>query len=89
MHFDISAIVTIVVSLFGSGGLCWVIIKILLKDTVKETMKEEIKEIYDEITYIKEQFVTCIRCNDRHKAVDDTFKSIDTKLDLIIEKLIK
>jgi len=89
MHLDTSAIVTIIVSLLGSGGLCWVVIKILLKDTIKEVMKEEIKDIYNEIDYIKDQFVTCVRCNDRHKAVDDTFKSIDTKLDLIIEKLIK
>ena len=75
------------VALFSGGGAGWVIVKTLIKDEAIKANRPDIEVLTKRLEKVEDDYVTCKYCNMMHKNLDDTLKSIDDKLDILINKV--
>lgn len=79
-------VIAFLFSFFGGGGLGYTAVKLFMKSEAKAALKEEIAEIKEELKTIQENYVTCKYCNMQHNNLDGMLKSINSKLDILINK---
>lgn len=86
MHITPTDIITFLISFFGGGGIGYATVKMFMRTEAKEALKDEIEELKDDIKDIQEDYVTCKYCNMQHSNLDGMLKSINSKLDILINK---
>ena len=86
MQVNITDIIAFLVSFFGGGGLGYTAVKVFMKSEARAALKDEIGEIKEDIKEIQDDYVTCKYCNMQHSNLDGMLKSINSKLDILINK---
>lgn len=85
---------TILISIFGSGGLAWVIAKMYMKSIAKEVVKENNTTLDDKYTTrecmqierkelleeIERRFLSIAAFREIERRIDENFKTIDRRL---------
>ena len=89
-------IVALFIVLFGGGGIVWAITKTQVKEIAKETMQQDINDLKNEddklhirINKVEDNFVTCNYCNMQHANLKGTLETINSKIDILLEKGVK
>lgn len=92
MNFDLT---TILISIFGSGGLAWVIAKVCIKSIAKDTLDESLDELNDKYTTkeqmqterkelleeIERRFLSLAAFREFEKRIDEHFKTTDRRFE--------
>ena len=97
MQVNVTDIISFLVSFFGGGGLGWIAVRLFMQKEAKEAVKEDLKkietsikelkkEVSDEVKKMADDYVTCKYCNMRHENLNTLLKSMDDKLDVLIER---
>ena len=85
---------TILISIFGSGGLAWAIAKLCMKSVAKEVVKENNKMLDEKFTTkeqmqierkelleeVERRFLSIVAFREVEKRIDENFKTIDRRL---------
>lgn len=79
-------IISGLIGCFGGGGTGWAVAKTIIKNAAKEAVKDDIDTINKKIDRIEENYVTCKFCTMQHDNLTETLKSMDSKLDILINK---
>lgn len=92
-QISIHDLIVFFLSFFGGGGLGFLLIKLFIKSEAHnaleqdiETLKKEDKSLHERINTVEREYVTCKFCNMQHTNLSTTLKSMDRKLDILIEK---
>ena len=86
MQVNVTDIIAFLVSFFGGGGLGYTTVKLFMKSEARAALKDEIEEIKEDIKEIQDDYVTCKYCTMQHNNLDGMLKSINSKLDILINK---
>lgn len=86
MQVNITDIIAFLVSFFGGGGLGYTAVKLFMKSEARAALKDEIQDLKTSIKDIESDYVTCKYCNMQHSNLDGMLKSINSKLDILINK---
>lgn len=93
MHIEIKDIVVFLLSFFSGGGLGLLAVKLFIQNQAKAALKDDIKELKASITDLREEiknnlkdFVDCKFCNMQHENLNVLLKTMNNKLDIILEK---
>lgn len=86
MQIELTDIIAFLVSFFGGGGLGYTAVKLFMKSEARAALKDEIEEIKEDIKQMQDDYVTCKYCNMQHSNLDGMLKSINSKLDILINK---
>ena len=86
MQVNGTDIIAFLVSFFGGGGLGYTAVKLFMKSEARAALKDEIEEFKKDIKEIQDDYVTCKYCNMQHSNLDGMLKSINSKLDILINK---
>ena len=84
----------ILISLFGSGGVAWIVAKLLIKDIARKTMNEklgDLEKIYttkeqmqlerkDLLEEVRKQYLSIMAFREVEKRFEENFKTIDRRL---------
>lgn len=93
MQISVNDIFNFLLAFFGGGGLGCLTVKLLIRNEAKEALKEDFRKIEKSIEEIKKdigkmtsEYVTCKYCNMQHENLNVLLKSMDDKLDVLIER---
>ena len=89
MSFDVHPIIMCIISSFVGGGLGATIVRLLMRNEAKEALKPDITRLDKRIDDVENEYVTCRECNANHKSVDSKLESMDKKMDIILETVMK
>ena len=96
MHFQIPSsqdIITFIVSLFGGSAIGWLFVKYHIQNEAKAALAEDIKHIHEALDghdkrmqAIEHDYVQCRFCDMQYKSVHSLLDSMDSKLNILLEK---
>lgn len=78
---DANTVLTSLLSALISSG----ILLFIGKAVIREALREDIKRIEDKISRVEQDYVTCAYCANQNEHTTGLFKSIDSKLEILIE----
>ena len=78
---DANTILSSLVSALISSG----ILLFIGKAVIREVLRDDIKRIEDKISRVEKDYVTCAYCATQNEHTTGLFKSIDSKLEILIE----
>lgn len=84
----------ILISIFGGGGVAWVVAKLCMKSIAKEVIKENNRTLDDKFTTkeqmqierkelleeVERRFLSIVAFREVEKRIDENFKTIDRRL---------
>lgn len=74
--------VSVSISVSVLGGL----IKLFVRSEARKELKDDLTRIHDRIDNVADDYVPCKYCNMQHQNLDNKLNSMDTKLDILINK---
>lgn len=93
MHIDIKDIFVFLISFFSGGGLGLIAVKLFIQHQAKVAVKDDLKRIEQNLIDLKKDvndalknYVDCKYCSMQHENLNVLLKSMNSKLDIIIEK---
>ncbi len=86
-------IITFIVSLFGGSAIGWLFVKYHIQNEAKAALTEDLHNIHktlDEhdkrMQSIEHDYVQCRFCDMQYKSVHSLLDSMDSKLNILLEK---
>lgn len=93
MHIEIKDIVVFLLSFFSGGGLGLLAVKLFIQQQARAAVEEDLKKIENSLKDLRKDvnealknYVDCKFCSMQHENLNVLLKSMNSKLDIIIEK---
>lgn len=96
MHIEVKDIfifLSYLLSFFSGGGLGLLAVKLFIQNQAKAAVKDDLKRIEQNLIDLKKDvndalkdYVDCKYCSMQHENLNVLLKSMNSKLDIIIEK---
>lgn len=93
MHIGIKDIVVFLLSFFSGGGLGLLAVKLFIQQQAKAAVNEDIMKIENSLEELRKDvkvalknYVDCKFCNMQHENLNVLLKTMNNKLDIILEK---
>lgn len=93
MHIEIKDIVVFLLSFFSGGGLGLLAVKLFIQQQAKAAVNSDIMKIENSLADLREDvkdalknYVDCKFCNMQHENLNVLLKTMNNKLDIILEK---
>lgn len=82
MHIDIKDIFVFLISFFSGGGLGLLAVKLFIQQQAKAAVEKDLEDIKGTL----KDFVDCKFCNMQHENLNVLLKTMNNKLDILLEK---